>query len=306
MAGAPGWHQYAGGSPSSVERALLAQVSGFDLARNAHNTDFRFYHGRTDTGPMRPHYVEEFEALLQRKNIPYKNRWYDAGHDILYIVERREKLFEDLTRVVRNPHPAQIKMVTSDFRANRQHWLEVTRFDGYPALAEIDGKIEDSTLSIKSKGASALRIYAQDLPLSPNRELKLQINGEAVFEGKRDALGHRVNVVHQNGKWRLAYPETSTLEKKPGLSGPLTDGYYEPAVHVYGSQNESTRSLLEQSATKAARGWPLWLWFFSQPVVADSELSEAQIKNNNIVLYGTPDDNIVLKDRFQATDPDHT
>ena len=40
-----------------------------------------------------------------------------------------------LAERVRDPRPAEVRVVTGDYRANRQHWVTVTRIERYPRMA---------------------------------------------------------------------------------------------------------------------------------------------------------------------------
>src|SRR5262249_25025994 len=84
------------------------------------------------------------------------------------------------------------------------------------------------------------------------------------------------------------------LQKQHGLSGPISDAYYERMVHVYGTQRPEHAGELKQLAEKGARGWPLWLWTVEQEVLGDSEVTPELAASAHFVLYGTPGDNLVL------------
>src|SRR6185295_11769813 len=91
IAGAPSWLQYSGDVPAP-QQPTLAALSGMQLIENAINTDFRYYHGHLDGGPMKPRYVEELGKLIRTLGVPFKETWFDAGHDLLYIVHRHGRI----------------------------------------------------------------------------------------------------------------------------------------------------------------------------------------------------------------------
>jgi hypothetical protein len=100
--------------------------------------------------------------------------------------------------------------------------------------------------------------------------------------------------VFKDGAWKLGAPKGQGLEKKPKLSGPISDAYFERMVHVYGTKNAANEKELKKLAQKGAKGWPLWLWTVDQEVVADRDLTPDQRQNAHLVLYGTPGDNSLL------------
>lgn len=307
LAGAPGWHQYAGGGQMPIhERSVIAAVSGYDLAQNAFNTDFRFYHGRTDTGPMRPGYVHDFEKHLKASGIPHKATWYDLGHDILYAVHKRGELYAALASVKRKQKPSEVWLVSGDYRANQQHWLTITRFESYPQLATVRASLRGSTVELKSHNTLGVSLDLRQMPLASNANVSLVIDGHRVYQGPIAPLGHVVHARREGDQWQLGFPnapaaksggsdQSMRWEKQPGISGPLTDAYFGPMLHVYGTQKPADTEALKNAAERGAKGWPLWLWDFQQPVLADHEVTESHIRNAHLVLYGTPGANSVLE-----------
>ncbi len=297
MAGAPSWQQYLGGRGrlTDAEEIEVARYSGLHLAENTENTQFSYYHGRTDTGPMRPAYIEQYTQRVQSLNLSAQERWFDAGHDILYLVHRHGRVYPRLAEVRRNRSPQNVRLVTGDYRAARQHWLEVSRIADYPRLATLRGQANSDEIAITTENTRAFFLHVADLPDSEGDNLRIRIDGEIAFEGERDHAGHRLHFVKNNGQWSAGFPNEEGLHKRPGLAGPFTDAYYGRMVHVYGTQNPDHQRALERAAQRGARGWPLWSWDLKQDVVADTEVDEAMMRGAHLVLYGSPGDNAVLE-----------
>lgn len=319
MAGAPSWFQYTGGRPGIVSKSIL-QVSGIDLAANAANTDFRYYHGTTDTGPMKPRYVRELEERTGGEYITGK--WYDAGHDILYRVLKHGRSFSDFDDARRSPNPEIVTNATADYRANTQHWLTVTRilnnanatsfnhWDTYPALARLIAKpltAESAETGWKIQTKSTSNCYAFEVSLEPG---VCPQTGSCIFEvdGQRfeldpieeygDKVGFYFELPSKPGhkvKWKLGFPRAGGLEKKPKLSGPISDAYFGRMVHVYGTAIEEDTDTLKKAAEKASRGWPLWPWNIEQRVIPDTKVTPLLAHTSTLVLYGNARSNRYLK-----------
>ncbi len=285
MAGAPSWLQYTGGKPTRAEKRAILPWSALHLAPNIRNTRFEFYHGRTDPGPMRPPFVEAFSKRLKALGLPHHQTWYNAGHDILYLVHRHGKRYAALAEHQRPTQPTKVYLVTSDYRAARQFWLEVTRIQHYPQQVALEAELQGKVLRVAAPDAvQGLRLYVQDAPLPA--EVVLKVNDQELYTGSSAALGDRLELYRDAEQWHLGFAPKEGLVKRPGLSGPLTDAYVEPMVHVYGTQVPEDTAALKQAAQKGARGWPLWLWHFRQPVLADHEVDEALMQRAHLVLYG--------------------
>lgn len=296
MAGAPSWLDYTGGRPLDEEQTLMRVLSGRELSENAFNTDYRIYHGRTDTGPMRPVFITNYENLLVANQIPHRMTWFNLGHDILYACHRHGEIYNTLSSIVRNPTPRDVHVVTGDYRANRQHWLSITRISTYPELARAHGVIdENNKLEITTSNAEELELDLRTIPFGSTAEMRVVVDGNEVYRGPHERLADALRIARTNGHWALGFLHDEGLAKKPGLSGPITDAYFGPMIHVYGTANASHTEALRKAAERGSRGWPLWLWNFQQRVVADSEVTDEMMRSAHLVLYGSPGDNSVLE-----------
>jgi enterochelin esterase-like enzyme len=299
IAGAPSWLQYANVGSDALQAEALHPISGMSLAENAINTDFRYFHGTSDPGPMRPAYVQEFSKHIATLGVPYREKWFDAGHDLLYLVHRHGLIFGELEGVVRNRHPKEVRLVTGDYHANRQHWLTVTRLARMPELARVRAVAEGDAITLEAKNTDALALELADAPLAPGDTLRVIVDGQNAYSGSRLK---RLELHREGGQWRQGPPPTAAEpSKRPGVSGPITDAYFGPIAHVYGTGDPELAPKLKHSAERGAKGWPLWLWRVEQAVVADSEVTPELMRTHHLVLYGTPGTNSVLaqiKDRL--------
>jgi hypothetical protein len=64
---------------------------------------------------------------------------------------------------------------------------------------------------------------------------------------------------------------------------------------VYGTGDPAQTDALRKAAERGAKGWPLWLWRVRQPVVADTEVTEEQLRTHHVVLYATPGTNLIFE-----------
>jgi hypothetical protein len=297
IAGAPSWLQYTGGSPTRQESQTMTAWSGMHLAENSLNTDFRFFHGSRDPGPMRPAFVRQMEEHMREIGLEPNVRWYDFGHDLLYLVHRHGRVYPEMARVVRNRHPEEVRVVTGDYRANRQHWVTVSRIEEYPELARVVARATDGALAVQTTNTLEVSLDLRDAPIGSGDTLRVEVDGTEVYSGARRSLGHVVRVHRgDDGRWRMGrLPAAQGLEKVPGLSGPLTDPYRDGMIHVYGTQIAEQTDGLRQAAQRGARGWPLWLWNHQQRVVADTEVTPEMMQRSHLVLYGTPGSNLLIE-----------
>ncbi len=294
MAGAPMWQQYAGGNPSDYEKLLMQRISGPQLATNMRNTDFRMYHGRADTGPMKPRYITEFTEELKKRQIPHRMQWFEAGHDILYLVHRHGKIYPKLTEERRVRHPERVWLTTADYRARRQHWISVIRIENYPSFAEIEGVVQgERTIELTTKNTRAVVLHLAEAPVAQSGKFTLIIDKQKVFSGDQRKVGPHPRAFKEGERWRIG--RAKDAGKRPGLSGPITDAYHDKLAHVYGTVQEDETATLRKAAEKGATGWPLWPWNVRQRVLADSDVTPDFAARYHLVLYGNSANNAVLQ-----------
>lgn len=297
MAGAPSWILFAGGGTASPDvRAELSRYSAMELAENLTTTDFRFYHGRVDPGPMRPQFIDMFVERLRERGVIPQLTWYAAGHDILYMVHRHGGIYERLSPLRRDRRPDEVRLVTGDYRANRQHWVTATRIAEYPRLAKIHAKVEGAVIVVSTQNVAAFALDLRDAPVQGG-SIVVRVDGADAYSGPRAPLGHRAHFARAERGFRLGFPDDpeGELTKRPGLSGPITDAYYDRMIHVYGTGVAADTEALRAAAERGAKGWPLWSWDIRQEVLADTEVTEAHLRDAHVVLYATPGSNALLE-----------
>ncbi len=295
MAGAPSWLQYAGGRPTEAERIAMLRYSAMHLIENSTNTDFHYYHGTRDPGPMRPAFVRELTAHIRELGLTPNERWYEHGHDLLYLVHRHGRVYPELAQIVRNPHPTDVRVVTGDYRASRQHWVTVTRIERYPELAHVEAHAEDGAIRVTTRNVIELALDLRDAPIGAGGTTRIEVDGTRVYEGPRAPLGHVVHVAQQDGGWGLGFLRPAEgLEKVPRLSGPMSDAYPDEIVHGYGTQDPAATATLRRTAELGANGWPTGVWYLNQRVIPDTEVTPELMERVHLALYGAPGQNAVL------------
>ena len=297
MAGAPSWVQYTGGQPTADEMTAMLMQSGMHLVENSLDTDFRFYHGTVDPGPMRPAYVHEMEEHMRGMGIEPHVTWYEMGHDLLYVVHRHGRIYDTMAAVARDSRRSDVRLVTGDYRANRQHWITAERIVDYPRLSRIEAHATDGAITLTTERVSQVAIDLRDAPIGTGDALRVTIDGVEAYSGPRAPLGHVLHVRHDADGWHPGFFEhvEGQLAKIPGASGPITDAYRDAMIHVYGTQHPHVTDDLRRAAERGAHGWVQGLWNYHQPVVADTALTDEQLRTHHIVLYGTPGSNSVLE-----------
>jgi hypothetical protein len=99
------------------------------------------------------------------------------------------------------------------------------------------------------------------------------------------------------GKWKPAAPDTAgTLAKRPGLQGPIDDAFMDSFVMVSPSGKPLNEKVGAWAAGEMKHAVTQWRQQFRGDAIVkkDTEITDADIKGSNLVLWGDPQSNAVL------------
>ena len=181
-------------------------------------------------------------------------------------------------------NPMRVSFYTKDIRYNRSYWLEVTEIKRYGKLAQINAEINGQNINIKTENISNYTLKLNDNLIDVAQKIEIIENGVKIFDGflNKDACFAKTNGIK------------SGIFKQPGLSGPLWDIYNSSCVLVYGTDSKD-KSLIKASKNCAySFSKPSWLSNVNCKVVSDKEVTNEDITDNNLVLFGNSEINLLL------------
>ncbi|MBI5767411.1 MAG: hypothetical protein HZA93_06415 [Verrucomicrobia bacterium] len=208
-----------------------------------------------------------------------------TGHS--YHAETKGKLvqrFDELIARGRDPSPREVWLQTYTLRYPQSAWVRIERLARHWELAEVKASQHDNhRLEVQTKNVRELSFPG----LSPATVI---IDGQEVNTTGREPRLYRTG----DTWWIGAAPG---LRKSPGLTGPVDDAFMEPFVFVRPSGrplNPEVGAWVESELTTACR---LWRDVFrgDAPVIADTAVTDADLKNKNLILWGDASSNAVLK-----------
>ncbi|MFO0943193.1 MAG: prolyl oligopeptidase family serine peptidase [Pirellulales bacterium] len=235
----------------------------------------------------------------------------DTGHKITpearVEIEKRLKAIHALE--LYNEVPKKLWFTTMTLKYNQCHWLTIDGLKQHWQPAEVRARIviqdKIAHLRIDVSGASELSIN-----FDPDQLPKEVSKVEVVFADLDDRkasitstfargsdLGFRAGwaLDEQSMRWRMKAPneEKTGLRKKHNLQGPIDDAYMDSFVFVPPSsagQNPQIDAWVKAEMDRAVREWHKQMRGDVRIIQAD-QLKEADIKGNNLVLWGDPKSN---------------
>ncbi|MCU0245404.1 MAG: prolyl oligopeptidase family serine peptidase, partial [Bryobacter sp.] len=207
-----------------------------------------------------------------------------------------EAAISALAEAGRDPYPRRLTFATHTLRYDRMKWIRIDALDKHWEEARVEASIaDDGTVSLTTKNVAALTLEfgPAGWPFAPGVAAKLRINGQPVAAPPvLSDRSWRASLRREGAAWRPFDGKWSGLRKVHGLTGPIDDALMDRFVFVRPTgPNPSAWALAEME--RAAREWRRQMK--GEPRIKnDTEITEADIREANLVLWGEPSSNQVL------------
>jgi poly(3-hydroxybutyrate) depolymerase len=186
-----------------------------------------------------------------------------------------------LTKRKRVQRPASFTYRTWSLKHGRAYWAEVTAIDDWSLPVELDCSTDaaEDTLHVTTKNATALRILPG--PPQHGQEWRVTWNGQTSRHTWKGGGWIELSAVKR---------AEGELWKTAELSGPLREAHSGPFLMVYdgGREGESFKNTIT-----AAEYWLAYAQGMPRVVSAD-DITPEQIAANNLILFGTPEQNSLV------------
>jgi predicted esterase len=188
----------------------------------------------------------------------------------------------------RNPSPDEISFSTYTLKYPRRDWLELRGLEKHYELAQIEGKKSAKSVSIKTKNVRVFAIREAE----SKQFTSIDIDGVAI---PRSSVEQRF-FIKKDGRWTASETEPTGLQKRPGLQGPIDDGFTDRFLVI--ARLESTSPSPESQFTNTIRtefdaAWQRYMRGRLR-VTSEAEIRDAELKESNLILFGKPSINPTL------------
>jgi len=273
------------------------------LVENLRHTSLWIVHGEWDRavgGGVPVAHSRQMAGLLAKKGIAHTYTEVPRTGHGCRTPDIWKQVIPWLLDQRKQDSPSHVSLVTSGLRHNRSYWVEIDQLAHYGASGEVDARRGGERLTVRTEGVRTLSLG----PIEEGTALEVIIDGQALG---RLNLGRRQSFRrHQSGTW-----ETGTFalraEKRHQSSGPIGDLFYDGLLLVPGTSGSEEECFYNDWVAGHATGY-----FSSRnggvhrggimgdntvelPVVRDVDLRDDDRDGNNLLLYGTPSTNAVLR-----------
>ena len=291
-----------GGGVAAYQRPALRIYDAVDYAVNARNLAVVGYGGEDD--PQLRAAINVLDALafdgaqFSRQGLDWSTQSLNAiflvgpatGHRFHPESKlRAERFIRDALADGRET-PQSFRCVTYTTRYSRCFAAEIDGLEKHYARAEVSMLRENDRIAVATDNVSRLRL--DSLPAAS----RIEVDGQEIATGARSPL----LLQRVDGSWTSA-PSAADWRgpapvKRPGLQGPIDDAFLSAFVAVAPSGESPNPGVAAAAGERLAafqREFPKWLRG-DVPAVADTDITEADIREKHLVLFGDPHSNRIL------------
>ena len=237
-----------------------------------------------------------------------------------------EKFIEVALGHSNDPVPKSVSYTTYSLIYPKRDWVLISGMERSWERADVDATIEKDTITVKTKNVSELQLFPSGHQFPGDGQPKVVIDGVAI-SGKSIVPNHPSNktpgfiivlrklggiwtmipVIDQDGKVVPAGPE---VRKRPGLCGPVDHAFMSRFLFVRPTGKPLNEALGKWTQSEMDHAIKSWRAVFrgDAPIKDDTAVTDDDIANSNLILWGDNSSNAVIKriaaDPLPGTTPD--
>jgi predicted esterase len=231
---------------------------------------------------------------------PKTGHKYEAGAK----AELNRRL-DALAAVGRTRVPREVRMVTHSLRYPRMAWVTVDALSEHWEPGRVIAELPDGDrpLRIEAEGVEALSLEfgPGEAPFPTHRPVQVAFAGSGntvTLESTRPGTDRswKASFHRRNGVWTIGPDLSGGLRKRHGLQGPIDDAFMDSFLMVLPTGNALNARVEGWVKGEAARAIEHWRRHYRGDArqKSDQEVSDADIRDHNLVLWGDPSSNRLL------------
>ena len=212
-----------------------------------------------------------------------------------------EEKLEAIAKLGRDVVPHELHFVTYTLKYNRMHWVTVTGLGEHWEQARVDGHLHADTngIELKTKNVTSLTlaISAGHSPFNLRRPVTVTIDGAAIATDRPETdASWTASFVKVDGHWKQGLPGDG-LRKKHELQGPIDDAFMDSFIVVRPTGKSAHEKVEAWTKSELAHFVQHWRQQFRGDAIVkdDTAITDDDIKNSNLVIFGDPTSNAFLK-----------
>jgi pimeloyl-ACP methyl ester carboxylesterase len=292
--------------PTDHDQKLWHLYDATDYAANFFNCPVIAYSGELDRQKQA---ADIMEKAMAREGLKLKHL-IGPKTEHKYEPATKAELDRQFTQLVTQPQrqpPSEVRFATYTLRYNSNYWITLDTLQRHWQRAYVNAALltrqdrfsgEWTALHIATTNVAALTIAPlPDWKIDPDRPA---ISIDNTHLKARDLPGKRPGPIHlikSGARWQAVREHSRDLRKRRGLQGPIDDAFMESFIMVRPTGpplNTNAANWVEDEFTHATNEWRNQ--FRGDAIVkTDADITDEDIANNHLVLWGDPQSNKLLK-----------
>lgn len=204
--------------------------------------------------------------------------------------------------------PDAVRFTTYTLRYNRMKWVTVDALGEHWEKGSVRASIQPNPLNaevvldLANIDALTLAIPPGHVSFSTDLPVTVRINEggkEQLVEAPKAGSDRswQVSLNKQGKNWKVGSLPNDGLRKRHGLQGPIDDAFLDSFVFVRPTGKSSHEAIEKWTQSELSHAIVHWRQQFrgQAPVKDDTAITDADMANSNLVLWGDPTSNAVLK-----------
>ena len=204
---------------------------------------------------------------------------------------------------IRVPH--EVRMVTHSLRYPQMAWVTVDALTEHWEPGRVIAQLPDGDrlLRIEADGVEALTLEfgPGDAPFPIHQPVQVVFAGAdktVILESTRPGTDRswKASFHRENGAWKTGPDLSGGLRKRHGLQGPIDDAFMDSFMMVMPTGTPLNAQVGNWVKSESARAVEHWRRHYRGDArqKSDQEVSETDIREHNLVLWGDPSSNQLL------------
>ncbi len=212
-------------------------------------------------------------------------------------VERR---LDSLAARGRERYPKVVDFRTYTLKYNQTNWVTIDALGAHWDKARVWAALTPAGPVVKTENVEALTLEFPPgwSPFSALGDVSVEID-KTTIKGPHSLTDRswRCPLIRKSGQWVMGELPADTLRKRHDLQGPIDDAFMDSFVFVRPSGKTSNTALGDWAAKESQHAIDHWRQHFrgEARVKEDSAIDDRDIASANLVLWGDPSSNAVLR-----------
>ena len=284
--------------PTWWEQKLWRLYDSTDHALNLFNVPTVAYSGETDKQKQA---ADLMVTAAAGETIAFKHV-IGAGQGHKYDAPSKKVIDAFLDEAMsqgRDPVPAEIRFVTHSLRYNEMKWVRVDAMGEHWEPARVEAVISAANrIQVATTNVTRLTLTFPAGQSRLSQAVSVVIDGSSVAGASVAAdRSWSISLERSGTKWRATRSIASGLAKRHGLQGPIDDAFYDSFLFVAPSGVAANPKLKTWADAEMKHAVEHWRRHYrgDARVKLDRDVTEADLRDNNVVVWGDPSSNLLLK-----------